>query len=314
MLLNLRPLWACALEAAPVNVRPKAPRAASASRRVMALATIFSSPSRPTQTTRERPWRRSTARRIDRRSTERPLEPSAALIDAVHSPSADGRPSGRPLDRVRRDQRSRLQSAPTQKQSVLEAQLPWRPSRKRLGKGRHAALQGPLDQRLIDRHGEIARDRPQRHVGDNAARAFKQQRSVDRVLRSPKAAEAAAPAAWPEIEIVDSRHQRGPVPVAGRHIGRERLGERAGKRLLHPGRGRIAHAGPDRRDIDLDGADTETGLSQRGPYLSHGWKTKRSEGGKRGAAGQGERGHDANFSSGRRLPGRSDRAAIYRPP
>jgi hypothetical protein len=44
-----------------------------------------------------------------------------------------------------------------------------------------------------------------------------------------------------------------------------------------------------RRDIDLDGADTETGLSQRGRHLSHGWKKKRSERGKRGAAGQGTR-------------------------
>ena len=40
MARNLRPLWARALEAAPVNERPNAPRAASASRRVMALATI----------------------------------------------------------------------------------------------------------------------------------------------------------------------------------------------------------------------------------------------------------------------------------
>jgi 5-oxoprolinase (ATP-hydrolysing) len=32
-----------------------------------------------------------------------------ASVDAVHSPSIDGRPSGRPLDRVGRDQRSRLQ-------------------------------------------------------------------------------------------------------------------------------------------------------------------------------------------------------------
>src|ERR1700722_12390901 len=37
---NLGPLWARAPEAAPVNVRPNAPRATSAPRRVMALATI----------------------------------------------------------------------------------------------------------------------------------------------------------------------------------------------------------------------------------------------------------------------------------
>jgi probable rRNA maturation factor len=32
-----------------------------------------------------------------------------ASVDAVRSPSTDGRPYGRPMDRVRRDQRSRLQ-------------------------------------------------------------------------------------------------------------------------------------------------------------------------------------------------------------
>src|ERR1700678_3858217 len=108
---NLRPPWARALEAAPVNERPNALREASAPRRVMALATIClflpPTPRAAPNATRERPWRRSTARRIDRRSTERPLEPSAALVDAV-------------ADRVRHDQRSRLQSAPTQKQSVLK--------------------------------------------------------------------------------------------------------------------------------------------------------------------------------------------------
>src|SRR5580692_5617798 len=60
MALNLRPLWARALKTAPVNVRPKAPRAASASRRVMALATILSFPCR------RRPARSNTTRKKGR--------------------------------------------------------------------------------------------------------------------------------------------------------------------------------------------------------------------------------------------------------
>ena len=36
-----------------------------------------------------------------------------AAVDAIHSPSADGRPSGRPSDRVGSDQRSRLQEGET---------------------------------------------------------------------------------------------------------------------------------------------------------------------------------------------------------
>src|SRR3984885_4248106 len=205
----------------------------------------------------------------------------------------------------------RANTSPALRAKFSETQFPRRPSRKGLRKGCHAAFQGALDERLVDRHREVAGDRPQRHVGDNASRASKQESSVYRVLRSPK--EAAAAAAGAEIKIVDPRPQCRPVAVARRHIGPERLGERAGKRLLHPGRGRISHAGPNRRDIDLDGADTETGLSQPGRHLSQGWK-KRSEGGKRGAAGQGERGHDAKCSLGRLLAGRSDRVAIYRPP
>ena len=97
-------------------------------------------------------------------------------------------------------------------------------------------------------------------------------------------------AAWPKIEIVDPRHQRRPVAVARRHIGRERLGERAGQRLLHPGRGRIAHAGPHRRNVDFDGADAEAGLGERAPRLRpEPAKHNSSEGGERGAAGQGQR-------------------------
>ena len=47
-----------------------------------------------------------------------------ASVDAVHSPSGDGRPRGRPMDRVRRDQRSRLQPGRDPKGVRKDARLP----------------------------------------------------------------------------------------------------------------------------------------------------------------------------------------------